>query len=315
VVLANYFSPDDFAHKLLEANPEFAVVEYPALIPSQEDPDVLEPLCPEYWTVPALEFKKREVGEQTWFYTWMQEAGSFEDATFRRDALQDARDPEIKIGEVAHAVTDIYIGCDPATAASGYCAIVVWGLDRNSKQRYLIDVFNEKGMRNIDNVVAQLVEMARTYAPRKVIVEGNAQQKAFVNSEQFQRGIRNLGIRYEVYQTVTGSGGRARESNYDITTIGNLFDGGLITLPYAGTDADRARTDAYIDQLVAWRTDDDGNSIKHLVRDMVMATLFAESEAFVLANRNNDRKVQVRSQVTPPKWVRKRHEQLQRQPA
>ena len=85
VVLANYFSPDDFAHKLLAANPEFAVVEYPAVI--QNDAGETVPLCPEFWTLSDLDLKRREVGTQTWHYTWMQEAGSFEDATFRREAI------------------------------------------------------------------------------------------------------------------------------------------------------------------------------------------------------------------------------------
>ena len=59
--------------------------------------------------------------------------------------------------------------------------------------------------------------------------------------------------------------------------------------------------DAYIDQLAAWRTDADGHSIKHLTRDMVMATLFAESEAFVLANRPKGRKPKREPNV--PSWA------------
>ena len=36
--------------------------------------------------------------------------------------------------------------------------------------------------------------------------------------------------------------------------------------------------DAHVDQLCAWRTDAQGRSIRQLTRDIVMATLFAESE-------------------------------------
>lgn len=302
IVLANFFTPDDFAHKLISAEPEFSLVNFPAIRYDRKgDPHLL---CPEFWTYEDLMKKQRQVGDQAWHFTWMQEETSFDAATFKREELDRAKDPGFRLGEVPHAVTDIYIGCDPATAASGYCAIVVWGLDRNSKQRYLIDVFNESGMRNIDNVVDQLAEMSRTYQPRKVIVEGNAQQKAFVNSEQFRRAFRSLGIHHEVYQTVTGTGGRSRSANFDITTIGSLFDGGLVTLPYAGTQADIARTDAFIDQLCSWRTDADGNSIKYLVRDMVMATLFAESEAYVMANRQRDRPVRIRNQAKVPRWAK-----------
>ncbi len=302
VVLGNFFAPDDFAHKLITAEPEFSTVNYPAIRYDADGRGHL--LCPEFWTYEDLMKKQRQVGDQAWHFTWMQEEGSFDSQTFKREVLEAAMDAEFTIGQVPYGVTDVYIGCDPATASGGYCAIVVWGLDRNTKQRYLIDVFNEKGMRNIDNVVAQLIEMASAYVPRKVIVEGNAQQKAFINSDAFQRGIRSLGIRYEVYQTATGAGGRAQSSNFDITTIGGLFDGGLVTLPGGGTEKDLARVGAYIDQLCEWRTDDQGNSLKHLVRDMVMATLFAESEAYVMANRTRDRPVKIRSQVRVPRWAR-----------
>jgi hypothetical protein len=168
--------------------------------------------------------------------------------------------------------------------------MVCWGVDARSGQRYLIDLFNKSGMRNWDNVIAQIVEMTRIYAPRKVIVEGNNTQKGFINSEALVRGVRGAGARLEIYQTVTGTGARSEQTNFDITTIGGLFDAGLVSLPYGGPDDERRVIDAYIDQLCAWRTDDDGRSIKYLIRDMVMATLFAESEAFVVANRGKSEK-------------------------
>lgn len=291
VVLANYFAPDDFAHLLVREHPEFEVVEYPALIDSSIDPDIpageVRPLCPEFWTIPALEAKRKEVKEKTWYYTWMQEEGSYEDATFKREVLEDSRDQDYVLGQVPSEVTDVYLGVDPAT--EGHCAMIVWGLDRRSKQRFLIDVFNEKGMRNWDNVVAQIVHFAGTFSPRKVIVEGNNTQKAFINSDALIRGVKSAGSKLAIYQTVTGTGARAEQTNFDITTIGGLFDGGLITLPYGGTYEQQGRVDAYIDQLVAWRTDEEGRSLKHLKRDMVMATLFAESEAFLVAKKDTER--------------------------
>jgi hypothetical protein len=305
VVLANYFQPDDFAHLLVQEHPDWAVVEYPAIIDSTVDPDLDEgevrPLCPEFWTLDALELKRKEVGERTWHYTWMQEAGSFEQATFKREALEAAMDDEFTIGEVPHAVTDVFLGVDPATAASGYCAIVAWGLDRRTKQRYLIDVFNKQGMRNWQNVIAQIVEMCRDYSPRTVVIERANTQGSLINDESLRREMRSMGVKIVDYKTATGTGARAEQANFDITTIGGLFDGGLITLPGGGTFEDLKRVQDYIDQLVKWRTDDDGNSIKRLTRDMVMATLFAESEAFELARRE----IGGKSKSRPvPAWVR-----------
>jgi hypothetical protein len=79
-----------------------------------------------------------------------------------------------------------------------------------------------------------------------------------------------------------------------------------VTLPYGGTYAENAKVDHYIDQLCAWRTDDEGHSVKHLKRDMVMASLFGESEAFALANRSES-KVKIHSQAKVPRWARGRY--------
>ncbi len=239
----------------------------------------------------------------------MQNDYAISSATFNRDALQAARDQSIRLGDVPYDVTDVFIGVDPATADTGFCSIVAWGLNRNTKQRWLIDVFNKTGMRNWDNVTDEITEFARSYGARKVIVEVNNTQRAgLTNQPYFIRQITSTGARYDTYQTVTGMGGRSKQANFDITTIGSLFDAGLITLPYGGTTEDREKVDTYIEQLCRWRVDDDGNSIKHLTRDMVMATLFAESAAFDLANRKRER-VEQRSQAPPwadRAWLKKR---------
>jgi hypothetical protein len=315
-ILGNHFSDEDFIARVIDAHPEFDVVEYPALIPEDpDDPDSeLVPLWPEYWTTEALEKKRIEVGPRTWSVTWMSDpSGSDEHATFRRPLLEAARNEELKLGELPLDVSDVFIGVDPAVAASGFCAIVAWGLCRKTKQRYLIDVFNRSGMRTWDNVADAIIAIGRPYAAelrlRSCVIELASTQESLVNHDRLRKQLASLGAKVKVYKTATGTGARSESDSFDITTIGGLFDESLITLPYGGTYEDRKRVDDYIDQLCAWRTDDEGHSIKHLKRDMVMATLFAESEAFMLANRPES-KVKLRSQVRPPRWVMNRHREL-----
>ncbi len=296
-VLANYFELDDFAHKLEESMPHWPVVKFPALDESNR------PMAPEFWSVAGLKSKKMEVGERAWEMTWMQNDYAISSATFNRDALYAARDENFRLGDVPYDVTDVFIGVDPAMADTGFCAIVAWGLNIRTKQRYLIDVFNKTGMRNYDNVTDQIAEFARAYQARSVVIEvNNTQRGGLTNQPYFIRQITSTGARYDTYQTVTGLGGRSKQANFDITTVGSLFDAGLITLPYGGTTESREAVDTYIEQLCRWRTDDEGNSIKHLTRDMVMATLFAESEAFKLANRKRER-VEQRSDAPP--WAKR----------
>lgn len=239
--------------------------------------------------------KKDEVGEQAWFYTWAQDEGSFDTRTFTRETIEAAKTEDFRLGEVPSPVTDVYIGVDPAVAASGHCAIIGWGLDRRTKQRYLLSVFNETGLRTwgnvIDAIAATAVRLKSQGATlRSVVIEQTNVQASLIQDERLTRLIRGMGARVVTFRTRTGSGAQARLDSFNITTIGGLFDAGLISLPYGGTVQARELVDAYVEQFLSWRVDDEGRSIKHLKRDMVMACLFAESEAFKEANRVRDRK-------------------------
>lgn len=270
VVLGNLFHPTDFMNALIAAHPDWPVIRYPAIKDGK-------PLCPEVWTPEGLEIKEREVGSNVWFYTWMQAEGSFDDAVFKAEALEIARNSEFRLGTAPRKVTDIFIGVDPAITR--YCAIVAWGLDRRTGTRYLIDVFNEKGMRTWDNVMRQTVDMAARYGARTVAVEMAAQQASIANTEWFRRELRSIGARIATYQTRTETGARAEADDFDISSIGALFDEGLVVLPYGDKHSQDA-VDAYCAQLLTWRP-----GVKHLTRDMVMATLFAEAEAREVARK------------------------------
>jgi hypothetical protein len=325
-VLANFFAPDDFAHLLLEANPEFEVVKYPALIPAwlargEPEPDTpsdepLVPLWPEYWTEEALAMKRKETGEQTWWATWSQIEGSYESATFRREVLEAARDLSYALRTLPPAVTDVFVGVDPAIAQSGFCAVIAWGLNRKTKERYLLDVRNEPGMRNWDNVADLITDVARPFGEagklRSATVEWAGTQEALLNSDRLRRSLGSLGCKIIPYKTRTGTGARSEADSFDITTIGSLFDAGLVHLPYAGIATDREKVDVYITQLAQWRTDEHGRSLKSLRKDMVMATLFAESECYTLANRP-DRPVVQRPNRPTTQWSRKKEKPDRRQ--
>jgi hypothetical protein len=71
--------------------------------------------------------------------------------------LEAARNEDYTLGELPPEVSDVFLGVDPAVAASGYCAIVAWGFERKTKRRFLLDVFNKQGMRTWDNVADAII--------------------------------------------------------------------------------------------------------------------------------------------------------------
>jgi hypothetical protein len=60
-------------------------------------------------------------------------------------------------------------------------------------------------------------------------------------------------------------------------------------------------------QLVNWRADSEGRSIKFLVRGMTMGTPFSESEAFALA-RKPEHTSRSTARSSPPRWATRRYE-------
>jgi hypothetical protein len=223
--------------------------------------------------------KKFEVKDK-WWSNWMQVEGDQEGATFKREKLLAARSRDLILGSVPSGVTDIILGLDPAIRQ--YCACVVWGVDRKTGTRYLVDLVNQRGMGNWDNVSAMTVELAARYKAYVVVVEtNNTQGDVYMRVD---RACRQQGIRCVGYQTVTSTGARAEETDFSISSIGYLFDSDMIVLPY-GDEETTKKVDAYIDQLCNWHPKPAGSTSWHLVRDMVMATLFAESEARKILNR------------------------------
>jgi hypothetical protein len=273
IVLGNRLGPDDFIGALIREytnNPEWHIVNYPAVVSEERR----QPLAPELWTWEGLQSKRREVGEDVWAFHWMQEELSSVGATFTRDQLDANKDFDRSLGERPSKASQVVVGVDPAIR--GFCAIVALGVDPSSGTRYLIDLLNERGMRTWDHVAAAVTEMARRHEARTVVVETNNTQGDVY--ERIRAEVQKLGIRCVAYNTATSTGARAEETEFDISTIGKLADDRLFRLPFGDAET-RVKVGNYIEQFCMWRPRPSGKSSWHLIRDQVMATLFAESEA------------------------------------
>mgnify|MGYP001586366670 FL=1 len=271
IMLGSRLGPGDIYERVMDEMGEtddrdygWPIVKYPAVL----NEVTKELLAPDLWDWPSLQRKKFEAGEK-WWTNWMMADVDPEGVTFQRELLKQACDIERAIGEVPSQVSQVFIGVDPAIR--GYCAMVVWGLDKSTGVRYLLDVSNEKGMGDWDNVTARAKSLAATYGARRVVVETNNTQGDVY--ERIAKAITEVGARAVPYQTVTATGARAQETEFDISTVAALYQQGLVSLPY-GDQPTREKVDAFIVQCCNWRA-----GVRHLVKDMVMANLFAESEA------------------------------------
>lgn len=293
VILGNMIQPGDFISALIEEyGDNWPVIKYPAVLNDERQ----EILCPEVWTFGGLMEKKSEVGPDVWLYTWMQDEGAAEGATFRKETLHAALNGTRNLGHVPREVSDIVIGVDPAVR--GFCAMVKWGVDRNTGKRYLIDLVNQDKMGNYPAIISRLVELCeKPGSPRTVVIETNNIQASLADDPRLRTEMARLGIRIEGYQTITAQGARAEQTDFSITTIAALYENGLVDLPY-GDGETQKMIDAYIKQHCDWRA-----GAKKIVRDMVMATLFAEYQAREFARK---RPKPPTRPTRAPDWVKNR---------
>jgi hypothetical protein len=256
VVLANRLGPDDFVGMLIdryEDDEDWKIIYFPAVIERTSGNKLRRmPLCPEVFSLEELDKRRRKVGEDAWAFHYMQENVSLATATFSHQQMDACKDYDRELGEIPAKATQRILGVDPAV--TGYCAMVAWGVNPETGMRYLLDFVNEKGMRNED-----------------------IQQSIFEKVKELSRG---KNIRVMDYKTATATGAQAQETEFDITSIGKLMDERMVSLPYKLADHETTkRIDELTQQFVRWRPRPSGKTSWHLTRDIVMATLFAESQA------------------------------------
>jgi hypothetical protein len=280
VILANRLGPDDFVGMMIDRyqdDPDWKIIYFPAVIERVDTNRVRrEPLCPEVFSLEELDKRRKKVGEDAWAFHYMQENVSLASATFSHQQMDACKDYDRELGEIPHKATHKILGVDPAV--TGYCAMVGWGVNPQTGMRYLLDFVNEKGMRNEDNIAQRAVYEAERLGCQTIVVEvRNIQQSIFEKVKDLCRG---KGIRVMDYKTATATGAQAQETEFDISSIGKLMDERMVSLPYKLTDHDTTkRMDELIAQFVRWRPRPSGKTSWHLTRDIVMATLFAESQA------------------------------------
>jgi hypothetical protein len=105
------------------------------------------------------------------------------------------------------------------------------------------------------------------------------------------------------YKTATATGAQAQETDFSITSIGTLVDERMVSFPFDLSDHEtQKKMGEFITQLVRWKPKPPGKSSWHLVRDLVMAMLFAESEARKFV-KLADRKLPTRRRGDVPAWA------------
>lgn len=182
--------------------------------------------------------------------------------------------PNNSIAGREEGMNGLYVigGVDPA--AAGFTAMVIYGVEIATGQRYVIDVWNHAKTLP-DEMRNKIKEFTERYGVREWRIEENGFQKFLTNDTDLNFWLSNKGVVLTPHVTNRNK----HDQNFGVMAMASLFDNMLIHLPNDSTDNIRSM----IDQLVIWephigvKTKDKS--------DIVMALWFCELRALELVNK------------------------------
>lgn len=266
---------------------EYTYFSQPAVLEFAPDPKDWKTLWPATndekgqlvpkWDGPALYRRRGVIPPRTWAMVYMQQQ-VLEDAVFPAEAVKAAVNGNRKAGVMPkgmpavrpEGMDGLYVvaGLDPA--AAGYTAMVVMGVDRASRKRYVLEVVNQAGMTPtaMREAIKTLTERFGVHEWR---IEKNAFQTMLTQDREIRDFLANKGCVLKEHHTGTNKW----DADFGVASMALLFDGHadnrqLIELP---STQGHEGVKALVEQLITWAPETKNKT------DTVMALWFAEIRA------------------------------------
>jgi hypothetical protein len=226
------------------------------------------------WHGEALARKRRKMTPRNWSMVYMQDQVA-DDAIFKQADVQGCIDRARYPGRMfdgqpqhrKYGMDGLLVigGMDPA--AAGCTAMQVWGLDRRTGVRWVLDVINERGMPP-HRMRAEIKRLTERYGISEWRVEKNAYQASIVQDAEIKDYLTARGCLISPHHTNSNKW----DPDFGVASMATLFDGwqegrNLIRLP-SQTQSEGVR--AFIEQLCSWFPETKG------LTDTVMAAWFVE---------------------------------------
>lgn len=226
------------------------------------------------WHGEALSRKRRKMRSRNWSMVYMQDQVA-DDSIFKQEDVQGCVDRARYPGRLMAGQSDhrkygmegvtVIAGLDPA--AAGCTAIVVVALDRQTGQRWVLEVLNRRGMPPHD-LRSEMQRITERYGVSEWRIEKNAYQASLVQDRLIREYMNARGVLVSGHHTNSNKW----DPDYGVASMATLFEGwregrNLIRLP-SQTQSEGVRN--LVEQLCAWFPETKG------LTDTVMALWFAE---------------------------------------
>lgn len=249
--------------------------------PGRDDPPDADGLYVR-WDGKALNRRRGLVGARTWAFIYQQQELSDDQvfpAELVRKAVNGMRSPGRMHagapGYRAKGMEGLYVvgGVDPAM--TGDTAMVVFGLDRFTGIRYLLDARVKTGA-SPTWMRETIKELTQQLSVNEWRIEKNAFQGFLSQDPELHQHMANLGVVITEHYTGKGKWDHA----YGVAAMSLLFHNNLIEFP-STSKSEAVRQ--YVEQLIVWGPEVD----KHTKTDLVMAGWFAEIKCREIMQANS----------------------------
>jgi len=248
------------------------------------------------WTGPRLARVRNEVGAKKWSLVYMNNPIA-EDATFDIVAVNGSVNGYRKAGPLNANLkghpqrTDRhYVVCGMDPAVSGNTAAVAYSIDRQTGERYVLDVKVLSGPTPAQ--IRELIySMTEIYQPKEWVIESNAFQGFLVYDEEIGQYMANRGIVVKPHHTSNNK----QDPEFGVASMAGLFGStatvqgtkkhqgdNLINLP----STQNYGVKVLVEELVSWNPEIPARKRKC---DTVMALWFCELRAREVASRSTGR--------------------------
>jgi hypothetical protein len=154
------------------------------------------------------------------------------------------RDPDFRVG-VAPPGLEVIVGYDPAI--TGEAAAVVFGKERNSKTRWILDCVTGHGFMSNDRIKSFLYDICKLWGARYARVEETSWQKGMWNDQDFLRTMRQAGIQVTKEQTQMNK----FDPDVGVAICASRFEAGQYVVPW--NHQTKPRLGPLLSELSTWR--------------------------------------------------------------
>ena len=258
-----YFVGTRVAHgdiySILQRRPSYKVLKYPCILDDVSE----ETLWPDHFGYGHAIVRKDEMGNRDWQLVYQNHDAPGEGAAFSETALDECKDTRRLTGMYENGWI-LVAGVDLAggTKDSGYTCGILMGVDLSTGKRYMIDHFNQKGMRS-PVLKDKLLEWCDSYPIYEIRVENNGLQGQLIQYDtELIKKVALQGTKVTGHHTQTNKW----DPTFGVESMAVPYGAGLYSIPWGNIQAQR-KWQPLIDQLLYFPA---------TPNDMVMANWFAD---------------------------------------